>query len=303
MLALIDGDIVAHRVAWTTENDNESIAKFRADDMLDGILLDTGAIEFTIFLSDRAENNFRYKIYKEYKANRASLPRPRFLETLKEYLVTRWEARIAYGHEADDALGIEQCNRNVGYSKEDLFDAQTSCICSIDKDLLQIPGNHYNFVKKEFIYVSPDIGLQHFYRQILIGDTSDNIGGCKGIGPVKAERILAPLGGNIQALAREVLRTYCSQFKINTKDKAAVEAIISYITKVGQVLKIRQQEDEPLWHFPLENPMEVLASLSSQPKPVENGPSLEPTIQEPSGAQSHGKKAEESLKTTSGSLT
>ncbi len=73
--------------------------------MLDGILLDTGATEFTIWLSDRAENNFRYKIYPEYKANRKDLPRPRHLEALKEYLITKWSARIALGMEADDALG------------------------------------------------------------------------------------------------------------------------------------------------------------------------------------------------------
>src|SRR5258708_34339178 len=108
MLALIDGDIVAHREGWTTENDDFQIARWRTDEMLDGILLDTQATEFTVWLSDSAENNFRYKIYPEYKANRDNAPRPRHLQALKEYLITRWSARFALGQEADDALGIDQ---------------------------------------------------------------------------------------------------------------------------------------------------------------------------------------------------
>jgi 5'-3' exonuclease len=206
-------------------------------------------------------------------------------------LLTRWGARISYGQEADDSLGIAQSWMT------------DTIICSIDKDLLQIPGKHYNFVKKEFLDVSRIEGLQHFFKQILIGDTADNIGGCKGIGPVKAERLLGGLGDNIQALATTVLCTYCSQLKIDTKDEATVNEVVSYITKVGQVLKIRQQEDEPLWRFPLENPMEILTSLSLQLKDAEDGLSSGRITQDLNGVQSRGKKMEESSKTTPDNLT
>jgi 5'-3' exonuclease len=69
----------------------------------------------------------------------------------------------------------------------------TTVICSIDKDLLQIPGKHYNFVKKVFQEVTSDQGLKFLYMQSLIGDRSDNIIGVAGIGPVKAERALEEL--------------------------------------------------------------------------------------------------------------
>jgi 5'-3' exonuclease len=69
----------------------------------------------------------------------------------------------------------------------------STVICSIDKDLLQIPGRHYNFVKKEHKVVDLDQGLKHLYLQSLIGDRSDNIIGVAGIGPVKAEQALAEL--------------------------------------------------------------------------------------------------------------
>jgi DNA polymerase-1 len=295
MLALIDGDIVAYRVGWTTENDDFPIARFRADEMLDGILLDTGATEFTVWLSDRAENNFRYKIYPEYKANRKDLPRPRHLEALKEYLITRWGARIALGMEADDALGIEQCRTRYDDKGYEILNCTTT-ICSIDKDLQQIPGNHYNFVKKEHSFVTPEEAIQNFYKQILTGDTADNIKGAKGIGPVRAGKIIGPLGSDIQAIERAVFETYFNSFQITTPEGS--KEISKYITKIGQVLKIRQQEDEPLWHFQQENLMQESQSLSSLKKQEVVGPSLEPTTQAMNGFHSLGEKMDKSLKIT-----
>jgi hypothetical protein len=72
-------------------------------------------------------------------------------------------------------------------------ETMSTVICSIDKDLLQIPGRHYNFVKKLHSVVTPENGLKFLYMQSLIGDRSDNIIGVAGIGPVKAERALAEL--------------------------------------------------------------------------------------------------------------
>ncbi len=54
-----------------------------------------------------------------------------------------------------------------------------------------IPGQHYNFVKDEFVTVTPESGIRHFYMQCLTGDRSDNIKGIEKIGPKKAEKILA----------------------------------------------------------------------------------------------------------------
>jgi 5'-3' exonuclease len=58
---------------------------------------------------------------------------------------------------------------------------------------MMIPGMHYNFVKKEYHEVSELDGIKQFYRQMLIGDSVDNIVGVKGIGKVKAARLIDPL--------------------------------------------------------------------------------------------------------------
>jgi 5'-3' exonuclease len=101
---------------------------------------------------------------------------------VREFLVTQHKAQICDGFEADDEMGVQQ-------DKETM----STVICSIDKDLLQIPGRHYNFVRKEHKVVDRDQGLKHLYLQSLIGDRSDNIIGVAGIGPVKAEQALAEL--------------------------------------------------------------------------------------------------------------
>lgn len=97
---------------------------------------------------------------------------------LQRVYAGKWNAEELYGLEADDAIGIY------------LSKTKESIACSIDKDLRQIPGLHWNFVKKELYDVSEYIGAFNFYRQLLIGDVSDNIKGVHGIGPVKAEKFL-----------------------------------------------------------------------------------------------------------------
>lgn len=174
-IALLDGDIFAYRTAATAEQEEFWIAKARVNEMLERCLSAVKAESYQLWLSGDPAENFRYKIYPEYKANRTQ-PRPRHLEPLREYLVSTWGARLTYGYEADDALGIN---------------ATDDCIiCSIDKDLLQISGNHWNFVKDTHTIVSEREGINRFYRQMLQGDTSDNIKGVPGIGRVKSERLL-----------------------------------------------------------------------------------------------------------------
>ena len=67
-------------------------------------------------------------------------------------------------------------------------------MASIDKDLLQLPGRHYNFVKDEWINVSLHDAERKVWELMLIGDVSDNIRGIQGVGPVNAKRILDQSG-------------------------------------------------------------------------------------------------------------
>lgn len=177
MICLLDLDIVAYRCAATAENDPEWVAVARTKELIETILAEVGATEYKCFLT--GSNNFRKKIYPLYKANRTK-PAPVHLAACKQYGVDHWQAQVCEGYEADDALGIAQ---------EKTLEGNT-IICSIDKDLRQIPGEHYNFVKKARDYVSPENALRTFYTQLLVGDPGDNIKGVPGIGKAKAPKIL-----------------------------------------------------------------------------------------------------------------
>lgn len=176
--ALIDADLIAYRCAATCEEfDEPTTAIDRCFYQVEAILHSTQADGYTLYLT--GSGNFRYKINPEYKAHRKDKPKPKWLQQCREALVATWQAKVTEGIEADDALGINQ--------------NESTIICSLDKDLLMIPGRHFNWVKEEITEVTPFSGLRHFWKQTIIGDTADNIQGVRGLGVKKAERIIDPI--------------------------------------------------------------------------------------------------------------
>ena len=176
--ALIDADLIAYRCAATCEEfDTSEVAIQRCFYLTEQILHSTQADAYTLYLT--GSDNFRKKINPEYKANRKDKPRPKWLQDCREALVTQWGAIVTDGIEADDAMGMNQ--------------TETTVICSLDKDMLQVPGTHYNWVRDETTFVTPTMGLKSFWTQMLVGDVADNIFGIRGLGPVKAGRILDPI--------------------------------------------------------------------------------------------------------------
>ena len=174
MRVLIDGDIVTYRASCSSEQEESWIACVRADKTIEEILVATEATEYTIFLT--GTGNFRRELSPDYKANRPET-RPAHWAVVRQYLINNHNTVVCDGKEADDELGIQQ-DKETG----------TTILCSIDKDLRQIPGRHYNFVKKEFFEVTKCDGKKFLYLQALIGDRNDNIFGVHGIGPKKADR-------------------------------------------------------------------------------------------------------------------
>lgn len=247
MKALLDGDIICHRVGWTTNDLPISIAEYRLDTMIEGILQGVGATDFQIYLTD-SEGNFRNQISSTYKANRKE-EKPKWLEELKEYIIIVWKAKISLGQEADDALGIEQTKMET-----------ETVICSIDKDLLQIPGYHYNFVRMEHLYVLPEEGLYNFYKQLIVGDPTDNVNGCPKAGEVKATSNLLPYknGSDEYCIFKAVQETYRDYYK---KKGLTNEEVDDIILMNARLLYIRQEE-EKIWNFPTQPINTQLLSLS-----------------------------------------
>ena len=181
---LVDGDIIGYRIGFSTEEENEKIVISRVATFLETMLWeDLEAETYQGYLTGK--DNFRNDIARTapYKGNRTA-PKPKHLQLIRDYLVSAWDFQVSVGQEADDSIAIEHTARNY-----------ESVIASIDKDFLQLRGNHWNFVKKEMTFVTEEEAIKNFYRQVLTGDRVDNIIGLKGIGPVKADKILAHCEG------------------------------------------------------------------------------------------------------------
>ena len=224
--ALIDGDIVAYRCAASSENEDVGIAVARVNDLMDRILHETGSDAYVVFLT--GSNNFRYQYNPQYKANRTDKPKPIHLQAVREHLVVNWKASVEDQQEADDALGIYQMAN------------KDTIICSIDKDLLMIPGEHYDFVKgiRREQFTIP--AIRHFYYQLIMGDRTDNIFGFDGKARQTVPKKLEPILNELQTYDDELDMFSFVRDLYNNDDILLMNGIC---------LWIRRNEDE-IWKFP-----------------------------------------------------
>ena len=161
-IALIDGDIVVFRCAASCEpnkskpwRDPVDIAISRADELLYRICNTLAVEEYRVFIG--GSENFRKALDPNYKANRVQ-PKPEHFHAVRELLLEEWEAKVSAGREVDDDIGIAANSETI--------------ICTIDKDLRQVPGRHYNFVKDVVFEVDEQDAVRSFYSQMLTGDLS-----------------------------------------------------------------------------------------------------------------------------------
>lgn len=241
--ALIDGDILLYRAGFATQKTliNELGEKYIVaepvshscsilDHMIRSILITTEAYEYRLYIGSGV--TFRHEIAKTlpYKGNRTA-PKPVNFVEMKDYLVSSWGALEIRGIESDDQIGIDS-NTLAG----------ECVICSIDKDLLMLPGTHYNFVTGCFkevvdpgfleLQVKPlkltGGGIKWFWAQMLLGDRVDNIPGLTGYGPRKTYEVLNK-SKNLQKTVNEL---YFKQGKEKCLDE------------IGNLLWIQRKEND-----------------------------------------------------------
>ena len=181
---LIDGDIICYRASFSAQDGTPQEAHQKADDLIEYIWEKTIDIPFPspddyhVYLTGK--NNFRTEVGKSapYKGNRKS-ERPIHLNYVRDYLQEKYPCTMSEGEEADDLIAIEATNLGPD-----------TVIASIDKDFMQVPCRHYNFLKGQWVTVEEFDGLKFFYSQILTGDAVDNIIGLYRVGPKTAEKML-----------------------------------------------------------------------------------------------------------------
>ncbi len=245
LIALIDADTIAFAAAISTEyseevmpkefytdeeyadilahpnyNEEEGViwhqdiatAAASAQDRINGILFATNTKSAELYFT--TGKNFRYQVYDMYKGNRKGRY-PTNLKEIKEKLLEHYPGEMCEAYEADDLVVMLKRTNPTKY-----------VLCAIDKDVLgAVGGKHFNYYKNEKFDIdmkwqatSHASASVFHYKQTLMGDTTDNIPGVPGIGPVKAEKILEGLT-KPKELWAAVVKTFISK---NLTEKEAL---------------------------------------------------------------------------------
>lgn len=197
-LALIDLDTLVYIIAYRQFNngnrDNELLVKNHIKEFISTILINTRADFVAMAYQKVGHSNFRKGVYPDYKSTRPEAPE--FITVWKKYILSVYEELGAIGV---NVIETDDWN-SIGYYKfKDKYEVIT---VSSDKDLEQVPGEHYNPSKNEGFFIAYSDSWWNVYLQQLTGDVTDSIQGIFGVGPAKAEKILnnRNISGDIQLI-------------------------------------------------------------------------------------------------------
>lgn len=236
----IDADIIAYSVGFAADGDPVNYAIASARSMAQDIINHVGAEGFlyltgkTNYRTTEADPEF------PYKGNRADAKKPRHLMDIREYLIDQLGAIVSEGEEADDLLGIGAVQSGHG-------------IATIDKDLLGVPGWHYNWRTGVEVEVSEEEANRFFYLQMLTGDGTDNIPGLyKRVGKKATKKVKEPLESmdSPAAMYEHVRQVYLDGYDevgMCLDDKESV--VDRWLLSQARCLWIRREPGE-LWEPP-----------------------------------------------------
>lgn len=203
-LLIIDAHAMAYRAYYALQGQNlthpmtgmPTNAVFGFFRMFFKILLDRNPALVAV-VWDPPGGSFRRELYTEYKAQRKPMPddlRPQ-IDEIKEILIkTGFPILMVKNFEADDVMG----SLAARFGKD-----RRVVLLSGDKDCYQLLNKNVTMLRgskgvTEFIEIDPQwvqtelgVGVDQITDYMgLVGDSSDNIPGAKGIGPKSAAKLL-----------------------------------------------------------------------------------------------------------------
>jgi len=139
-------------------------------------------IDVELYMS--GPDNFRAKIatIAPYKGTRVS-ELPVHYQVVRNYLQEGWQAHVVRNWEADDQVAI-RCRQLQA-------DGVAFILATIDKDLDQVAGTHYDYRQHVLYEMSEPEARRWFWKQVIAGDAGDNIPGCYRVSYAKAESYLS----------------------------------------------------------------------------------------------------------------
>lgn len=243
-LAFIGSNLDEYELEKRVEPQPLSHAIKNVSQLINSILENTKCKDYQMYIT--GEDNFRdrYAVSHPYKGNRDSSNKPTHYKGLREWMVKQG-ATLVEGQEADDSMSIAQYNSPEG----------TTCIATIDKDLDNTPGWHYNFNKQELYWVTEEEAKHSFYKQILMGDRTDNIHGLDGIGEKKALKAIDGCQSD-EDYVTTVIDMYMEAIwnenegdNLDLPEEEVEKIARERIRENGILLWMRREEDE-IWEIP-----------------------------------------------------
>ena len=161
-------------------------------------LVEDSEADFLAVIFDTARKTFRSDIYPEYKAHRPPAPE----ELIPQFELIR-EATRAYSLPCLELEGFEADDLIATYARHAVEQGFDVTIVSSDKDLMQLVGPGVRMMdpmKNKLI--GPDEVVEKFGVtpdrvvdvQALLGDSTDNVPGIRGIGEAPAAQLINEFG-------------------------------------------------------------------------------------------------------------
>ncbi len=199
---------------------------------------------------------FRHQIYPEYKANRDQAPEDLIAQlAYLDELLEKWGLPTykSSGYEADDLIAT--------LAKRASSEGKNCYIVTRDKDLYQLVDEHVHILelnkgqiaihKKDYVVEKWQVQPQQIRDYLaLVGDSSDNVAGVKGIGPKGAAKLLTDYQNlqniyeHIESIKPESLRKKL----VESKDNAFLSyELVGLAEQVPELLQVSWPNWPQLW--------------------------------------------------------
>jgi hypothetical protein len=226
-----DGDVWTYRIGFSSQHEPPDppapwfTIKWAIHETIDKVKRKYPNAKIYIALTDE-KHNYREAIAvtTKYKGGR-NAPKPYYWRKIRDYFYTHDDVIVSVNEEADDVM-----------SKALMKGHHVAC-CTVDKDLKNTPGTHFNDKTGVEVKVLPLQAYRNFYIQMLTGDQIDNIKGCPGIGKTTAPRILKDCKSP-EEFERVVGLCYASAKGVDDPEARMIE--------MGRLLWMRRVDDE-MW--------------------------------------------------------
>jgi len=247
LIAYVDADIWVYRITASCEkpvNWKGDLWTMHCDMAEVKTLIDDAVVDLkermeadTVVMCFSGPNNFRKKINPQYKFHRATTRKPMCYVPAIEYCKENFSSIIEPTLEADDVIGI--------HTSQDSEIVQR-VIVSDDKDLLTVPGWHWDDDLSTIFFQPLQTANWYFLKQTLTGDATDNYKGCPKVGPKTAEKILDINTDDMSILWSAVKSTYIKAGL--TEHDAIMNARMARILRHGEY-----ENHEPILWSPYDN--------------------------------------------------